>query len=42
MHIKKGLCKIGKYYYTRLCECMGMHAAVNIVLFFATCMYTVV
>ena len=49
MQIKKGLCKIGKYYYTRLRECMGiyrhaavilchMHVAVNIVLFFATCM----
>ena len=32
MHIKKGLCKIEKYYYTRLRECMGIyrHAAVNI------------
>ena len=40
MHIKKGLCKIGKYYYTRLRECVGIyrHAAVSIVLFFATCM----
>ena len=44
MQIKKGLCKIRKLYYTRLCECMGIyrHVVVNLVLFFATCMYTVV
>ena len=44
MQIKKGLCKIRKLYYTRLRECIGInrHVVVNLVLFFATCMYTVV
>ena len=44
MQIKKGLCKIRKLYYTRLCECIAIyrHVVVNIVLFFATCKYTVV
>ena len=44
MQIKKGLCKIRKLYYIRLRECIGIyrHVVVNLVLFFATCMYTVV
>ena len=38
------LCKIRKLNYIRLRECIGIyrHVVVNIVLFFATCMYTVV